>query len=138
MFRLFLTFLCSFAFALQVLVITGCGGSPTKSSPGSGGGSGSGGASTGACAPGSGAEGYGYNNRNGSVTGIWLQSPAPGENPGGNVQVNATAYATAPITQWTVCLDGQAAYQTSGAATSISHPIDIPTGQHLLWATVSD
>ena len=138
MFRFFLSFLCSIAFALQVVVIVGCGGSPSMtSSTGPGGGSGSGSASAGACAPGSGAEGYGYNNRNGSVTGIWLQSPSPGENPG-NVQVNATAYATATITQWAVCLDGQAAYQTSSAATSISKPIDIPAGQHLLWASVSD
>jgi len=52
--------------------------------------------------------------------------------------VNATAYATATITQWTVCLDGQAAYQAKKSATSISQPIDIPAGQHLLWATVSD
>ena len=136
--RLFLSFLCLFAFALQVLVIVGCGGSASKtSSTGSGGGSGSGGESASACAPGGAAQGYGYNNRNGSVTGIWLQSPSPGDNPG-KVQVNATAYATATITQWTVCLDGQAAYQAKKSATSISQSIDIPAGQHLLWATVSD
>ena len=81
--------------------------------------------------------GSGYNNQNGSVTGIWIQSPSPGQNPS-NVQVNAIAYATATITEWAVCLDGQAVYQTDSAATSISQGIDIPTGQHLLWATVSD
>jgi hypothetical protein len=143
MFRLLLSLLCSFAFALQLLVIAGCGGSPATmgsgkgNNPGSGGGSGGGGGSGTASSSACGGAGSGYNNQNGSVTGIWLQSPAPGQNPG-NVQVNATAYATATITQWTVCLDGQAAYQAKDAATSISQQIDIPTGQHLLWATVSD
>jgi len=66
-----------------------------------------------------------------------LQSPAPGDNPG-SVTVNATAYTTAAITQWTVCLDGQAVYQANNAASSISQGIDIPAGQHLLWASVSD
>ncbi len=65
-----------------------------------------------------------------------MQSPSPGQNPS-NVQVNATESGPA-VTQWTVCLDGQAVYQTSTAATSISHGIDIPSGQHLLWATASD
>ena len=53
-------------------------------------------------------------------------------------QVNAIAYATATVTQWTVCLDGQAVYQANNAATSISQAITIPTGQHLLWASVAD
>jgi hypothetical protein len=79
----------------------------------------------------------GYNNQNGSITGVWLQSPAPGENPS-SVVVNATAYATAALTQWTVCLDGQAMYQTNSAATSISKGITMSAGQHLLWASVSD
>ncbi|HTD55873.1 MAG TPA: hypothetical protein VK670_10860, partial [Silvibacterium sp.] len=52
--------------------------------------------------------------------------------------MNATAYATAAINQWTVCLDGQAVYQANNAATSISQAITIPTGQHLLWARVKD
>jgi hypothetical protein len=140
MHRLILSFLCSFAFALQVLLIAGCGGSASKTLPVIGGGTpgaGSDTGSSGACAPGGPTAGYGYNNRNGSVTGIWLQSPAPGENAS-NVVVNATAYATAPITQWTVCLDGQAAYQANNSANYISQAISIPTGQHLLWATISD
>ncbi|HEV2275060.1 MAG TPA: hypothetical protein VGR96_12895, partial [Acidobacteriaceae bacterium] len=70
-----------------------------------------------------------------------MQSPSPGQNSG-NVQVNATAYGPATVAQWTVCLDGQAVYQTvyqtKSAATSIAQGINIPTGQHLLWATVSD
>ncbi len=131
--RVFLSLLCSFAFALQVLVIAGCGGSPTKASKGTGGGSNPGANSTAVC----GGTGSGYNNQNGSVTGVWLQSPNPGQNSS-HVQVNATAYTTAAITQWTVCLDGQPVYQTSNAATSISQPIDMSTGQHLLWARVSD
>jgi hypothetical protein len=118
----FLCFLCSFAFTLQFLLVTGCG---------SGAGSGSG--NTKGC----GGAGYGYNNQNGSITGVWLQSPSPGQNQG-NVQVNATAYTSSAITQWTVCLDGQNVYQTDSAASSISQGIDIPTGQHLLWASVSD
>ena len=89
-----------------------------------------------ASSSGCGGSGYGYNNGNG-ITGVWLQSPSPGQNPS-NVQVNATAYGPAAVTQWTVCLDGQAVYQTNSAATSISQGIDIPTGQHLLWASASD
>ena len=88
-------------------------------------------------ASGCGGSGYGYNNQNGSITGVWLQSPSPGENPG-HVQVNASAYSSSPVTQWTLCLDGQAVYQTNSDATSISHAIDISAGQHLLWASVSD
>ncbi len=52
--------------------------------------------------------------------------------------MNATAYTTAAITQWTVCLDGQAAYQANDTASSISQKIDMSAGQHLLWASVSD
>jgi hypothetical protein len=163
MFRLFLSLFCSFAFALQVLAIAGCGGSPSNTNTsGSGGGSGSGGSGSGGSGSGGSGSGgsgsggsgsgggsgsasstacggfeSGYNNQNGSITGIWLQSPAPGQNPG-HVQVNATAYANSAIKQWTVCLDDQAVYQTSDAVTSISQGIDIPTGQHLLWAAVSD
>lgn len=124
---------CSFAIAVPVLVLAGCGGSPSTSSKSSGGGNNPSPSSSPTCG---GAE-SGYNNQNGSVTGVWIQSPAPGENSG-SVQVNATAYATAPITQWTVCLDGQAAYQANSSATSISQGITIPSGQHLLWASVSD
>ena len=138
MVRLFLSLLCSCALALQLLVITGCGGSAaTTATGGGGGGSGNGGGPGNTSASVCGGSGSGYNNQNGSVTGIWLQSPSPGQNPG-NVQVNATAYTTSPITQWTICLDSQAVYQAKDAATSISQGITIPTGQHLLWATVSD
>ncbi len=66
-----------------------------------------------------------------------MQSPSPGQNPSG-VQVNAIAYGPATVTQWTVCLDGQAAYQTNNPASSISQGINIPTGQHLLWASAAD
>jgi hypothetical protein len=148
MFRLCLSLLSSFALALGVLVIAGCGASPSKTtSTGSGGGSGSGGSGSGSSSviggnpsdssPGCGGAESGYNNQNGSISGIWLQTPAPGENPS-NVTVNATAYASAAITQWTVCLDGQSVYQANNAATSISEAITIPTGQHLLWASVVD
>jgi hypothetical protein len=106
---------------------TGGGGGPAP-----GGGSG-GGANAAAC----GGSGSGYNNQNGSVTGVWLQSPSPGENPG-HVQVTATIYATAPVTQSTICLDGQPVYQTNSAATSISQGIDMTAGQHLLWVSASD
>ena len=113
-----------------------------KSGTGSSGGSGSGpspviGGSPSNSSPGCGGAESGYNNQNGSISGIWLQTPAPGENPG-NVTVNAIAYATAAITQWTVCLDGQAMYQANNPATSISQAITIATGQHLLWASVTD
>ncbi len=128
MFRFFLSFLCWFAFALQVLVLVGCGGSTSKTA---GGGPASDSAS--AC----GGSGSGYNNQNGTITGIWVQSPAPGQNPS-QVQVKATATATDAITQWAVCLDGQAAYQANNSATSISQTINMSAGQHLLWAHVSD
>src|ERR1700739_3997071 len=151
MLRLFLSSLFSFAVALQVLFIIGCGGSGIGNNPGAGSGSsGSGSGSSGSASstlptigynsnpsPGCGGAESGYNNQNGSISGIWLQTPAPGENPS-NVTVNATAYASAAITQWTVCLDGQSVYQANNAATSISEAITIPTGQHLLWASVVD
>ena len=66
-----------------------------------------------------------------------MQSPKPGENPS-HVQVNATAFGPGPIANWKICLDDQVAYQTNNATTSISQPIDIPTGQHLLYVLVSD
>ena len=138
MIRPFLSFLCSFAFVLQILVLAGCAGSISKtSSGGSGGGSGSGSGSGNLNSSVCGGSGSGYNNQNGTVNGIWLQSPSPGENSS-HVQVNATAYTSATISQWTVCLDGQAVYQTNNVATSISQVIDMTAGQHLLWATVSD
>ncbi len=84
-----------------------------------------------------GGPGFGYNNGNGQITGVWLQSPAPGQNPG-HVQVNATAYGPATVAQWSVCLDGQPAYQASSSSSTISQAIDIPDGQHLLWASASD
>lgn len=135
--RLLHSFLYSLGFGFLVLIIVGCGGSPSKSTTGTGGGSG-GGTSPGAnTASVCGGKGSGYNNQNGSVTGVWIQSPEPGQNES-SVQVNATAYATAAITQWTVCVDGQTAYQANSAATDISQPINLTAGQHLLWATVSD
>jgi hypothetical protein len=145
MFRPLLCFLGSFAFALQILLVTGCGsgagsGSSSTASGSGGTGSGSGtGSGTGLTSPsaGCGGAGYGYNNGNGEITGVWLQSPSPGQNQS-NVQVNATAYGPATVAQWTVCLDGQAVYQTSSSATSISQAVDIPTGQHLLWASAAD
>lgn len=140
MVRLFLSCLGLFAFALGALVVVGCGGSYSKptggsNSPGSGGGSGTGSDSASAC--GSGAAGYGYNNQNGAITGVWLQSPNPGENPS-HVQVNATEYGPAPVAKWMVCLDDQPVYQTKSAANYISQAIDIPSGQHLLYARVWD
>jgi hypothetical protein len=149
MYRLLLSFLCSFAFAFQVLLITGCGGS-TKTTPaggsgngptsGSGSSSGSGAtplADSAACSPGGPFAGYGYTNQAGTITGIAITSPLPGENPS-SVVVNATAYTTAAITQWTVCLDDKAAYQSNDSATSISQAITMNAGQHLLWAYVKD
>jgi hypothetical protein len=42
------------------------------------------------------------------------------------------------VTKWTVCLDDQVAYQTNNAASSISRAIDLPPGQHLLYARAWD
>ena len=127
MFRFLLSFLCLFAFAPQVSLVIGCGGSPSKATTASGE-SGSLGC-TGA--------GSGYNNQNGTITGVWLLSPSPGENPS-HVQVNAAAYSSSPITKWTVCLDDQAVYQTHSSASAISQGIDMSDGQHLLYARVAD
>jgi hypothetical protein len=144
--RLLFSTFCCLGIALQVLVVAGCGGSPSKATNGGGTGSGpSDGSGSGSVfggdpsksSPGCGGTESGYNNQNGTISGIWLQNPAPGVNPG-NVTVNATAYASDAITQWTVCLDGQAVYQANNAATSISQAITIPIGQHLLWASVTD
>ena len=117
--------------------MAGCGGSPSNSTTGSSGGSGSGGASANTSSPACGGAGYGYNNQNGTITGVWLQSPSPGANPS-QVQVNATAFASDPVTMWTVCLDDQAVYQTNNAVTSISQPISVPPGEHFLYAHVRD
>jgi len=115
--------------------MTGCGGPSSMTSkvsgvnpPGTGSGSGS------TSSAGCGGPGYGYTNANG--IGIWLKSPSPGENSS-NVLVNAIESGPA-VSQWTVCLDGQAVYQISNAGSSISQEIAIPTGQHLLWASASD
>ena len=136
MFRFLLSFFCAFAVALQVLLLTGCAGSTSKpataggvgNNPGAG--SGTGTSSSAGC----GGAGYGYNNGNG--IGVWMQSPLPGQNPS-NVVVNASESGPA-VTNWSVCLDGQAVYQTTNAATSISQAITIPTGQHLLWVSAAD
>ena len=112
----------------------GCGGSASTSkvtNPIPGGGSPS------DAAAGCNGAGYGYTNGNGEITGVWMQSPLPGESPS-NVQVTATAYGPATVAQWTICLDGQAVYQANTAATNISEAIDVPTGQHLLWASAAD
>jgi hypothetical protein len=145
--RSYISFVSLFAVAVQLLVIAGCGGSSKPATggggtSGSGGGSGSGssavfGGNPADSSPGCGGSESGYNNQNGSISGIWLQSPNPGVNPA-NVTVNATAYASDAIAQWTVCLDGQAVYQANNPATSISQAISVATGQHLLWASITD
>ena len=133
MFRLFLSFLCSFAFALQVVVLVGCGGSTTKAPTGGGGGTTPTPTNNSGCT----GAGSGYDNQNGAITGVWLQSPSPGQNPN-HVQVNAVAFGPATVTKWTVCLDDQVAYQTTDPASSISQGIDMSTGQHLLYARAWD
>jgi hypothetical protein len=129
-------------------MMVGCGGSPSTSTTnnpgsggggsGSGGGSGNGGGSASDSASGcSGAgSGYGYNNQNGAITGVWLQSPSPGQNPS-HVQVNATAYGPATVTQWTVCLDDQAVYQTNNAASlGIAYKVDSGDVSPILHVTL--
>jgi hypothetical protein len=137
MFRRSHSILCSFAVALQVLFILGCGGSTPMTSAvrGNGNNPGSGGSAQISC--GAGGPGFGYNNQNGQITGVWLQTPSPGQNPS-RVQVTATEYGPATVSTWMVCLDDQTVYQTNSSATSISQGIDIPAGQHLLYARVWD
>lgn len=114
---------------------TGSGGGGTGSG-GGGTGSGSGGTGSDSTSGCSGA-GFGYNNQNGAITGVWLQSPSPGENPS-HVVVNAVAYGPATVTKWSICLDDQAAYQTDTPSSSISQGIDMSAGQHLLFARAWD
>ena len=111
--------------------MVGCGGSPSKSNKGSGGGATPTSSNASAC----GGVGHGYNNQNGAITGVWLQTPEPGQNPS-HIDVNATAYGS--IANWTICLDDQAAYQTSDTANTISHSLDLTDGQHLLWVRAAD
>ena len=66
-----------------------------------------------------------------------MQSPKPGQNPS-QVQVDASAYGPATITQWAVCLDDQPAYQTNVSSSYISQGIVIPPGQHLLYVRAWD
>src|SRR4051812_49862997 len=115
MLRPFLSFLCSCAFAFQILILVGCGGIASKTTTVS---------SASAC----GGSGSGYDNQNGAITGVWLQSPSPGENPS-HVQVDAVAFGPAAVAKWVVCLDDQVAYQTSNVTSSISQGIDMSPGQ---------
>jgi hypothetical protein len=66
-----------------------------------------------------------------------MQTPSPGQNPS-HVQVNAVAFGPATVTQWAVCLDDQAVYQSNNVASSISQGIDMTAGQHLLYARAWD
>ena len=73
----------------------------------------------------------------GAITGVWLQSPLPGQNPS-HVQVTAIAYSSSDITQWMIYLDDQSVYQTNVVASSVSYGIDMSAGQHLLYARAWD
>lgn len=133
--RQFLRFVCSFAVALQILVIIGCGTSSTKNTANSGGGTTP--TPTPSDASGCSGTGSGYNNQNAAITGVWLQSPEPGENPD-HINVSATAYGPAPVAKWTVCLDDKSVYDTTNAGSYISHAIDMSPGQHLIYARAWD
>lgn len=139
MIRLSLSVLCAFGVGLQILVLVGCGGSTINTATSGGGGNnpGTGGGPVSDSAPDCGGPGHGYNNQNGAITGVWMQTPSPGDNPS-HVQVNAVAYGPATVTKWTVCLDDQVAYESSNGGSSIAQGIDIAAGQHLLYARAWD
>jgi hypothetical protein len=135
LFRFFLSIsiLASFALAVPLLLLTGCGSArSTAGSNGSGPVGGSGIDTNAVC----GGPGYGYNNQT-PIGGVWMQSPKPGENPA-TVQVNAVAAGSATVTKWAVCLDGQPAYQNSTGGSSVSTQITMTPGQHLLFARAFD
>jgi hypothetical protein len=71
------------------------------------------------------------------ITGVWLQSPNPGQNPN-QVQVNAIAYGPSTVTGWIIYLDDLIVYQTNVASSTISQPIHLTNGQHLLYARAWD
>jgi hypothetical protein len=135
--RPFLSLLLSSAFALQIVLIVGCASTSKNMGSNSPGAPGAPPVSGNSSACGSGSDGYGYNNQNGTISGVWMQSPNPGQNPS-HVQVNATAYTSSTFTKWMVCLDDQPVYQTDSAATSISQGVDMTPGQHLLYVRVWD
>jgi hypothetical protein len=73
----------------------------------------------------------------GQITGVWLQSPNPGQNPN-QVQVNAIAYGPSTVTGWIIYLDDRIVYQTNVVSSSISQQINLTAGQHLLYARAWD
>ena len=73
----------------------------------------------------------------GQITGIWMQSPKPGQNPK-QVQVSAIAYGPSTVTGWIIYLDDQIAYQTNQVSSTISHPLHLTNGRHLLYVRAWD
>ncbi len=73
----------------------------------------------------------------GQITGVWLESPKPGQNPN-QVQVNAIAYGPSAVTGWIIYLDDRIVYQTNDITSTISQKINLTNGQHLLYARAWD
>ena len=73
----------------------------------------------------------------GQITGVWMKSPHPGQNPN-DVQVTAIAYGPSTVTGWIIYLDDYIAYQTNDITSQISQPIHMSTGQHLLYVRAWD
>lgn len=73
----------------------------------------------------------------GQITGVWLQSPKPGQNPN-HVQVNAIAYGPSAVTGWIIYLDDVPVYQTHVVTSTISQEINLTNGRHLLYARAWD
>ena len=78
----------------------------------------------------------------GQITGIWMKSPQPGQNPN-QVQVTAIAYGPSTVTGWIIYLDDQIAYQTNDVTNNdvtgiVSQTINLTNGQHLLYARAWD
>ena len=72
----------------------------------------------------------------GQITGVWLQSPQPGQNPN-QVQVNAIAYGPSTVTGWIIYLDDLIVYRTNVPSGSISQQVNLTNGQHLLYRSKS-
>jgi len=73
----------------------------------------------------------------GQITGVWLKSPNPGQNPN-HVQVNAIAYGPSAVTGWIIYLDDLIVYQTNVVTSTISQEINLTDGHHLLYARAWD
>src|ERR1700761_8779842 len=73
----------------------------------------------------------------GQITGVWMKSPQPGQNPN-KVTVDVIAYGPSAVTGWIIYLDDQIVYQTNVITSEITQQVTMSNGQHLLYARAWD